>query len=186
VNALLFSPHNDDETLFAFYQCMRYEPKVYIVLRSYKQWMWENGPNHLVREAETEAAMLVAGCEWSQLLYPDDDPPWRDIAEFLLALLLQESPKTLIYPAWEMGGHEDHNAVASILGGIDGPWEHVRYLTYQRGYGRSVKGAPVEVEKGWSEKKKLALGCYHSQYRLPQCAPWFPGGEYADLKEWIV
>jgi hypothetical protein len=32
---LLLAPHNDDETLFAAYTCLRERPKVVVILRSF-------------------------------------------------------------------------------------------------------------------------------------------------------
>jgi LmbE family N-acetylglucosaminyl deacetylase len=182
-DAVFFSPHNDDETLFAFYQVLRHKPNVIVVLRSYKQWVSQNGPSYEVREAETTAAMGIADVGWRQWPWSDHEPLWDSIAESIRGELRERKPKVVIAPAWEMGGHEDHNAVASIVAGIEGDWELIRYLTYERGYGRSHKGTPVKGTEEEEALKLKALLCYDSQIRHSQTRAWFPGGAYHTMTE---
>src|SRR4051812_4895798 len=112
LTAILFSPHNDDETLFSFYQCLRWQPHVVVVLRSYKQAALEDGPTYDVREAETRCAMELAGVPvYEQWDHSDLAPDWLEIAQRIEGLLASSNPKTVIAPAWEIGGHDHHNAV---------------------------------------------------------------------------
>jgi LmbE family N-acetylglucosaminyl deacetylase len=185
LSAVLFAAHNDDETLFAFYQCLRHQPLVIFVLRSFKQWT-HNGPSYMTRESESACAMQIADCDYDQWPYTDNDPPWDLIAQEVADLLNPGKYDTVICPAWELGGHEDHNAVASIVGGIEGDWQSVRYLTYRRGFGRTEVGKPTEANESEREKKSQALACYKSQRRYAATAEWFPGGAYATLDEWTA
>ena len=70
--AVLFAPHGDDETLFAFYTLLRVKPHVVVVL--------EGEP---VRRKETAAAMEIAEVSWTQLAYSEVNPDWGDIADTL-------------------------------------------------------------------------------------------------------
>jgi LmbE family N-acetylglucosaminyl deacetylase len=186
--ALLFAPHNDDETLFAFYLCLRYQPKVIVVLRSFKQLLAQGGPNFTTREQETQNAMSLAGCDIEQWDWPDGMPSdwhgWPLVSVALEEAVYAAKPETIIYPAWESGGHEEHNVVANILDGMSFEGERIRYMTYVRGRGRS-QAFEVPARNGQQEMKEKALACYASQRHHPQTAPWFPGGELYDVREWI-
>lgn len=185
MGAILFAPHNDDESLFAFYQCLRHKPKVHIVFRSYRQWVSQNGPSWRVREAETDCAMAVAGCEWVQHDANDLDPDLNLIADAIARVIEDANPGIVIAPAWEMGGHEDHNAIASIVHGVEGDFQRVEYLTYRRGHGRSENAAPILGTAEEEELKLRALLCYESQIEHAATSDWFPGGPYADMREWV-
>ncbi len=184
MSAILFSPHNDDETLFAFYQVLRHKPKVVVVYRSFKEAQ-NGGPKHPVREAETAAAMAVAGVEWEQWEYRDNAnriSPGRHILD------AARGYDIIIAPAYEEGGHEQHNDIADVL------HDHhlkahkakkakvVRYLTYKRGHGRSDEGVeiiPTDEEKAL---KAQALACYPSQAAYGPTAYWFG----ADQREFVL
>lgn len=182
--AVLFASHNDDETLFAFYQCLRRKPLVVVVLRSFKQWTQQNGPSYTVRERETAAAMEIAECDWEQWIWPDTNPDWVLISREIETYLTSGRFDTVIAPAWELGGHEDHNTLASIVNGIETDAQKVWYLTYQRGRGRS-RGVEVAASARELDAKRLALNCYVSQRNHPATADWFPGGRLATEGEWL-
>lgn len=187
MRAVLYAPHNDDETLFAFYQLLRHEPRVVTVLRSFKQWISQSGPTYQVREAETAEALRVASItKWEQWPFSDRDPDWDSIADRIDRTLRLEKPEVVIAPAWEMGGHEDHNALASIIAGIGGEWELVRYCTYVRGEGRTVSAHPIDGTEEEAGLKMQALLCYESQINHPHTSPWFPGGAYHRLTEFLA
>jgi LmbE family N-acetylglucosaminyl deacetylase len=186
MSAILFAPHNDDETLFAFYQCLRFKPHVVVVLRSYKQAAFEDGPTYDIREAETRCAMELAGVPlYEQWEYSDLAPDWRPIDERIEGLLASVNPQTVIAPAWEVGGHEHHNAVANIVY-RHRPGRGIHYLTYRRGEGRSTAGKEVIPSDKELRLKQLALACYESQATLPSTAPWFDSNAYGDPREWLA
>jgi LmbE family N-acetylglucosaminyl deacetylase len=186
MNAVLFAPHNDDETLFAFYSMLKYRPIVVVVLRSFKQNVQQNGPHWKVREAETQAVMEMIGLEHVQWTYDDMRPDWPRISDAIADVIDQFD--VVIAPADELGGHEDHCAVASICGGLtdSSGQELIRYLTYQCGYGRSTQGVPVPHTPEEELLKLQALGLYRSQMEHPATCAWFPGGEYEMLAEFVV
>ena len=171
MNALLVAPHADDESLFACYLALRLRARVVVCLDS-----------GLIRFLELTDAMDVLGCEWSMIRTPEDDPNWG-----LVQSTIEWDAKdatTLIAPAYEDGGHEHHNRVARIVDELDHP-HVVRYLTYVRGRGRST-GVEVPSSQPMRDLKLAALLCYQSQIKNPATAPWFPGGAYSDMREWIA
>ncbi len=172
---------DDDETLFAFYQLLRLKPVVIVVLRSHVEHR-QGGPTFEVREAETDCAMNVAGVEWEQWRYPDDDPDWRTVDREMRTAAFDAD--LVIAPAMEDGGHEHHNAIAAIarLMCAQTRIPLSQYLTYQRGHGRSDHGIPVEPTLAEWELKQQALACYASQAAFGPTAPWF--GE--DQREFVL
>lgn len=174
MTALLFAPHGDDETLFAFYQLLRYRPHVVICLYS-----------DSTRVRETVCAMKHVGCSFEQWDSPESNPDWRRIADQIRKVLDRERPTVVIAPAWEEGGHEHHNAVADAFSADDAETV-IRYLTYRRGHGRSRNGTEVVADKYERDLKLAALQCYQSQWENPATAPWFPGGEYGTYQEWVA
>ncbi len=185
MSAVLFSPHNDDETLFAFYSMVRHQADVVVVLRSMRQELSQRGPTFRMRESETLWATTVAGVKYEQWTeFTDDAPDWDAIAERVDAYVRLTHPDLVIFPAWESGGHEDHNALASIctrvVGNFDLPM--IRYYTYARGHGRTEAGAEVIPTPAERAQKAAALACYQSQRNHPPTAPWF--GE--DQREFVA
>ncbi len=164
MNAVLFSPHNDDETLFAFYTLLRHKPKVIVCLRSFKEAQ-NGGPTYVEREAETGMAMKLAGCEWEQWPHSDLEPDWSKIKHDIAEAVQQHD--VVMGPAWENGGHEQHNAIAGLI-----PDARLRYLTYKRGHGRT-EGVEVVPNVFEAELKQRALDCYRSQIRYQPTAYWF-------------
>jgi len=168
MSAVLFAAHNDDEVLWTFYNLLRHRPKVIIVLRSLKEWT-QGGPGYREREKETACAMAVAGVEWEQWPFLDVDPDWQGISN-QIGIELMHYDK-VIGPAWELGGHEHHNEIASMLKKLVG--DYTAYLSYVRGHGRSE--SPTEVVPTAEERmlKDVALACYKSQAIFPPTASWF-------------
>lgn len=171
-DALLLAPHPDDESLFAFYQLLRHQAHVYVLLDSIPS-----------RQAEFAAAMRIAGRSWTYSNIWEGDPKWR-ILEGAIATDAADYD-TLIAPAFEEGGHEHHNRVASIVDTLSHP-RVIRYLTYRRGYGRSEGGIKIAASLEERQLKARALNCYVSQRHDPQTAAWFPAGAYGTLDEWII
>lgn len=170
MTSLLLSPHNDDETLFAAFTCLRERPHVIVVLRSQVQ---EDrfGITAATREAETAAAMEFLGCEWEQWAYRDSAPDWVAIASHLIDAKDAYGPVHVYAPAHERRGNEHHNIIADISRNVFGADRVTPYMTYTTA-GKSV-GKPVAYEPDWVERKVAALACYRSQSSLANCAEHF-------------
>ena len=170
---MLLSPHADDECLFAFYTMMRLEADVLLCLN-----------DDPARELEFHAAMDVAGRTRSVLNASDSEPDWNDVRwQIECAASLYD---VLIAPAYESGGHEQHNRIALIVNELGHP-NVERYLTYRRGHGRSIGGTNVTSDDpGLRDLKLEALQCYVSQWENPATSPWFPGGIYGTYMEWTT
>lgn len=174
MSAVLFAPHNDDETLFAFYTMLRNKAEVVVVLRSMREALEQNGPTYQVREAETLCATTIAGVSYVQwIAFYDTEPDWPAVGRFMQTYVDLSKPDVVIAPAFEEGGHEDHNAVARIVDGLDGDFVPVRYLTYKRGHDRSTDGREIVPSAAEKAAKLAALRCYQSQMDHPPTAPWF-------------
>lgn len=178
MTSVFLAPHNDDETLFAAYTLLRERPRVFVVFRSAKQEAV--GITWAERESETDAALQILGCAYSQWEYPDDVLA-SELRPFLEERLgrLAKTHETCFAPAVEEGGHEQHNLVGEAALAAFGASRVRPYLTYRRGYGKTV-GDEVVPEPAEVAKKLRALACYESQIREPSCRPWFVG----DLREY--
>jgi LmbE family N-acetylglucosaminyl deacetylase len=168
MNAVLFAPHGDDETLFAFSQVIRHRPKVIVVLRSMNEEL-QGGPTWREREHETELAMAVAKVEWEQWPFYDNAPDWHMIRERIHDYC--DFADTVIGPAWEIGGHEQHNEVADIIRRYRS--DYIAYTSYVRGHGRTETDNEVMPTPDERLLKDVALACYASQKAWPPTAPWF-------------
>jgi len=109
----------------------------------------------------------------------DVDPDWRGIAERIEDELGHY--ETVIGPAFEEGGHEHHNSIASILDFHC--ITYVEYLSYVRGHGRSTDGTEVVPTAEERMLKDVALACYKSQAVFPPTAPWF---DPVDQREFVL
>ncbi len=155
MTALLLSPHNDDAVLFASWLCLKHRPHVVTVLRSVVQEA--NGITHAEREAEDAAAFGVLGIRYLQWTYPDDDPPWSEVADDLAF-----ETADLVFAPWpEKGGHDHHNRIGELARNIFGD-RVTFYTTYRVGGPRTV-GTPSEPEPWMMPLKLRALACYESQ-----------------------
>lgn len=170
---LFLSPHNDDETLFGAYAILRYKPHVVVCLKSRIQELRGTGIAASQREYETARALWWLGDPtWEQWQFSDVDPDW-DGFKAKLAEFDRTHPEIerVFAPETERDGHEHHSWVGSIAA-VMFEDRYVPYLTYRRGYGRSV-GTEVEFEPDWPAKKLRALSCYESQIAEPSTAYWF-------------
>jgi LmbE family N-acetylglucosaminyl deacetylase len=176
---ILLSPHNDDAELFAAFTLQRHRPRVIVVLRSVIQERY--GISAAEREAETAAALYELGCPYEQWPYPDNDPDWAAIAERIGRLA--NTYERCFAPAVEPNGHEHHSKVGELALRVFGPERTTRYLTYQRGSGKSSSGCEVSPAVPEHLAGKLrALSCYRTQMRPETgCDPWFIG----DLREYV-
>lgn len=172
MSTILFAPHADDECLFAFYTMLRTEAHVHVLLDSVPS-----------RRAEFEAAMKIVRRSWTYTEMWEGEPGWKTIAAEMD--IEARTSDLVIGPAYEDGGHEHHNAVAQIVDSLDHP-NVIRYVTYRRGFGRTMTANEVKGSAAEEELKLRALLCYESQINDPATHPWFPGGEYHTLSEWIA
>lgn len=191
MRALLLAPHNDDETLFAFFHCLRYRPHVVICLRSARM-----GDPHYPgkmpisaeeREIETEAAMNIAGCDWTQWPILDSEHDPSDQLEAFMWGLRDPSGAEdwdlVIAPAHESNGNDQHNLIAALTDRVFSDVDQIRYLTYTKYGHRTRDGREVEYEPDWIALKLVALSCYRSQAIHPATRIHFIDG---GLREYVL
>jgi len=164
--AVFFAPHNDDETLFGAFTLLREKPHVVVCLRSVGQELRGTGVRFAEREEETRRALEILGVEsWEQWPFADEDPPWVEIERRFVEW--NAVAQKVYAPAYERGGHEQHNKIAKIAERVFSPGKLTKYLTYTKG-GRSSSGKSVRYEPEWVFLKLRALACYRSQIVVPE------------------
>jgi hypothetical protein len=154
VSAVFLSPHclGDDEALFGAFTLIRERPLVVVV--------YDCGSE---REAETDEAMEVLGCQVQHWRLPPD------VAEATISARVAALKAETVYaPLPETDGQPQHNTVGRAANGQ----RVVHYLTYTPA-GKSTHGAPVPYEPAWVASKVQALACYPSQSGHPSHAPHF-------------
>jgi len=161
MSAILLSPHQDDETLFAAYTCLKHRPHIVTVFRSVNQEA--NGITAAEREAEQFEAAAILGCTLEQWVHPDDNPDWDAVRSDLRALD-DRTWSTVVYAPWpeEHGGHPQHDGVGDLARKVFRKRRVRFYATYRVG-GPRTEGTPVEPEPWMIRQKLLALACYKSQ-----------------------
>lgn len=162
---LFVSPHNDDEALFGALTLLREKPLVVVVFDSYIQQNRGNRVTWEQRRDETRAACGILGCEVRYLGFRDDDLTVTagSIAHWIEAL----GPSEVWAPAYEPGGHHQHNLVARACDKLPGLTRYLTYTVVGKSKGREV---PV-LEPSWIGKKLQALACYESQWD-PRLGCW--------------
>lgn len=154
---ILFSPHNDDESLFACYTIMREKPLVVVVYDGYQhQRKFNIGVN--VRRNESIMAMKLLGVKVEFMGLSDDES--YDPYEMETLFKKYEADKIYI-PA--IGKNPQHNLVSSVCSSVFK--DVVRYCTYddnlqQKG---SIEVIPTDEE---IELKNKCLDCYISQLKI--------------------
>lgn len=186
--AIVISPHNDDEALFVNYTIQRERAIVVVVFDSYIQV--ERGNPHCdwkTRRNETQEAMKISGAGGVEFLGVHDDAPtgefWQ-VADLRTGVNLALQGVIAKYgedirvwsPAFEDGGHVQHNIVALACDDVFGD-RIQRYLTYTRDKGRS-KSSLYNCAGGdfvLLANKLSALACYRTQIETPRlgCYPHF-------------
>lgn len=154
MRCVFLAPHHDDETLFGAFTLIGEQPLVVVV--------YDGGPE---REAETNAAMRILGCEVEHWRIPVDGQPLTvtDIRE-------RVEVDAVYAPLAENDGQPQHNLIGELAIGLDA--HVIPYLTYTAA-GKSTDGIPVPYEPGWVALKLAALACYPSQSGHPSHAPHF-------------
>lgn len=168
------APHHDDETLFAGMLAQHYHTRIVVVLRSDVQEQRGTGITSLTRDAETGCAAFELGLSFALWDFPDSGPDWDAVESSMRALDDRLKPEVVLAPAVEDGGHDQHNSVGEIAGRVFGS-RVVAYLTYRRGFGRSM-GRPFVGTGDQIERKLRALACYRSQICEPSTCSWFVDG----------
>lgn len=172
---LLLAPHDDDETLFAAYTCIRHRPVVITCLRSFVEASWPDGPTWEEREPESAAACAILGCWQVHLPYPDDAPPWDEVR----AAIASYGPADVVWAPLpeEPGGHPHHNAIGEMARELF-PGRVAFYSTYRHVLGKTTRGTLVEPEPGWEQVKRRAMACYVTQATHPNTQ--------AAFNEWAI
>lgn len=190
MRALLLAPHNDDETLFASFLCLRYKPRVVICFRSMRmadpKYPGGMPVNYKDREFETAMAMKTLGCEWTQLLVPDTEEDPEQVEPHLWGLRDpsgQDDWDLVIAPAVEEGGQFQHNMIGELADMVFTDCQVIHYLTYTSHGGRSASEHEVEFDADWIPLKLHALACYKSQSMHPVTSPHFIDG---GLREYLA
>ena len=158
-NAVLFSPHADDETLFAAFTILRYRPKIVICFPSAGDY----GETEQ-RLNESRAAMEVLGATGV------DQWPGSDLVGRMQGLDRAERP-TCVFAPDPFCSHPDHRAVATAAAEVFGA-RVTTYHTYNDG-GKVRRGNRVEFEPPWVEQKLRALARYTSQINHPRAVQFF-------------
>jgi LmbE family N-acetylglucosaminyl deacetylase len=163
---VLFSPHNDDEALYAAFTIQRVHPKVVVCYPSTGDY----GAT-AVREAESRAALAILGAAGME--------QWAggDVEAQMRALDAKERPARVWAPD-QRASHPDHVAVAAAAARVFGG-RLTTFHTYVAG-DKIRDGRPVAPEPAWVQAKLRALACYQTQISHPRARAFFLG----DLAEY--
>lgn len=167
MSGVLFSPHSDDEALFACYTVLRHRPTVVICFPSERDY-----GNTNVRYHESRMAMFGCGVR--------DVVQWHArTAEDLAALMRRYDEVAQPAVAWapsEEASHMQHAQVAVAAQAVFG--DRVRqYHTYDHA-GKVRRGRKVPIEPGWEDIKRASLRCYETQIRHPRAGKFFEEARY--------
>lgn len=166
---LLFSPHSDDQILFAAFTMLREKPLVVTVYACNVQQRRGHPAGAKERAAEDVAACAVLGCEVEFLgIDETNDVPQQHVNVAVRRAVEQHKPDHIYAPMPENGGHLQHNKVglAAAFAAKELRVELRQYLTYTS-RGKSTHGRRVDFEPAWLPLKWRALSCYESQILNP-------------------
>ena len=177
---LFLSPHDDDNTLFGAFTCLREKPTVLVVMDSWVQPMrGEVGCDATTRAHETEAACKILGCEVERVGLHDDKATEWDIE---WALKNKYTDYDVVYAPALQGGNKHHDMVSNAATEVFGD-KVIYYTTYTK----TELWTTGELEVGPTETelalKKAALVCYASQLNLSATRPHFDAVE--GKSEWL-
>lgn len=160
--SVLFSPHNDDETLFASFTVLRHRPHVVVCYQSSGDY-----GDSAVREAETREAMDVLGAASVQ--------QWACVAKEGVAAKMREIDARMrpsrVWAPDPKASHREHVAVALAAREVFGD-RVTTYHTYDKD-GKVREGTLVPHELDWVEKKIRARLRYPSQINHPRAGEFF-------------
>jgi hypothetical protein len=123
------------------------------------------------REAETDAAMNIFGCDWRQWPLGDRHASDEEVEAFMWGLRDPagfDDWDLVFAPAVEENGNVQHNLIGELADQVFTDCEVRHYLTYTNPpLMRSRSNKVVEPEHAWLQLKRLALACYRSQTKTP-------------------
>lgn len=154
---VLFAPHSDDETLFAFYTVMRHQPRIVVCFPSERDY----GNTHTRMEESRSAMRLVGITDVVQWHTKDLD----DMRRLMRSYDAQFHPEAVWAPH-PAASHVHHVIVATAAAEVFGD-RLSRYHTYDAA-GKVRAGSIVAVEPGWADLKRKALRCYRTQVTHPR------------------
>jgi LmbE family N-acetylglucosaminyl deacetylase len=157
--AVLFSPHADDETLFAAFTVIREQPRVVVCFPSAGDYGSTD-----TRHAESAAAVELLGGG------PVDQWQGGDIEAQMRELDRRLSPPVVFAPHVK-SSHPDHQAVAKAAKAVFGARVQ-SFHTYVDG-AKVRDGAPVPFEPSWVGLKLRALASYQTQIAHPRASRFF-------------
>ena len=164
---ILFSPHSDDETLFAAFTILRYRPRVVVCFPSSGDYGRTS-----TRFAETVDAMSVLGggpCyQWTG----------GDLVAQMRALDGELKPSLVFAPSLR-ASHPEHIAVAEAAAAVFGDRLR-RFHTYDA-EGKVRADRETEFEPVWVWQKLRALARYETQITHPRAHTFFLN----DLREYL-
>lgn len=165
---LLFSPHNDDETLFAAYTIIRYRPRVVVCFRRVRRKHGNDYGDPAVRERETRAAVKILGGRGAEQW---DAVGFDDLAEKMREARAKYQPERVWAPS-HVTSHPEHAVVSLAAAEVFGADELTTYHTYDEA-GRVQTGQKVHREPGWVLLKLQALSEYRTQATHPRACVFF-------------
>lgn len=164
---LLLAPHNDDESLFAAFTCIREKPLVAVITDSWVQWNRGDGITADQRWDETCEAMDVLGCDRTRVGLRDDELT-QDVIECVLRRLgsLYGDDLETVYVPDLQGGHPHHDFVCRAAIRTFHASKIVRYCTYSEASQSYANTGARRIDGSTQEKqlKRLALSRYVSQF----------------------
>ncbi len=185
MNAIVFAPHGDDETLFAAYTCIR--ERAHVIVCSV-----DADPHARNRRSlETTAAIRILGCSHHEWPVPADEMEkhrkqmrtWMESWDS--QRLVQSTPSKVYAPAIHSEGHEQHNLIGELAVEVFGHTDKlVQYCTYAPRGQRQKGETEVIPTSDEIALKFCALACYRSQIEHPATRPWFH--ELLDPREWLA
>lgn len=169
VPGVLFSPHNDDEALFAAFTILRHRPRVVVCYRSERDY-----GDPAVRESESRDALSVLGAAAFEQWGGGDH---ADLVAQMRELDARVQPGRVWAPD-PRASHPQHVAVAEAALEVFGS-RVTTYHTYDSD-GKVRAGQPVPHEPEWAYAKLRALCRYKTQATHPRAFGFF----MADLAEY--
>lgn len=165
---LLFSPHNDDETLFAAYTIIRYRPRVVVCFSRVRRKRGSDYGDAVVRERESRLAMKILGARGFEQW---DSERLEDVVDKMRRCREQLAPEQVWAPSRETS-HPEHVAVAAAAELVF--YDRLTtYHTYNEAGRVQTGGLRVPREPEWIHRKLRALAEYKTQACHPRACVFF-------------